>query len=648
MGRFVRLGSRQAKTTLLTAIAFALALASRAAAADPPAPVPGDDAAKAAVTSEPTPAGGQAVAADAAQDAQEAAPVSEFKWNWDNTITYGLGYRLGGRDSRIIGRAAGGTAFSVNGDDGNQNYNVGVFTNAVKITSEFEFSYKNFGGFFRGFAFYDFENENSDRARTELSKDALRRVGSRAEIRDAFAYLRFKMGAMPGEIRGGWQVINWGESTFIQGGINAINPLDVSVLRVPGAELRDALLPVGAVKVSLKPSTNTSVEAYYQFTWEDLKIDPVGSYFSTSDAAGAGAQKVMLAFGAVPDSVPVGHPPLPPSFSPIGSAVPRVDADEPSQQGQYGAALRFFTDNLGGAEFGLYFENYHSRLPLLMGTTGTSTGLFAGNYAATANYFVTYPEDIKLFGASFNTQLGRTGIAWQGEVSHRLDVPLQVDDVELIYAMLSPLRLLPAIPQLAPIRAVGSLLAATNQVGAFGFAESVSGYRRFDTTQIQTTATKAFSQFLGADQFVLVGEVGWSKVHDLPEQSVLRLDGPGTYTTGNPIHTTAGVQPGTEPASAFPTSDSWGYVLAGRFDFLNAIRAVNMSPRFSFAHDVSGISPGPGGNFLEDRKALTFGVGFQYRINWELDLSYTDFFGADRYNLINDRDFVAANIKYSF
>ena len=95
-------------------------------------------------------------------------------------------------------------------------------------------------------------------------------------------------GRTPAEIRGGWQVINWGESTFIQGGINAINPVDVSVLRVPGAELRDALLPVGAVKFSIKPSANTSLEAFYQYAWEETKIDPVGSYFSTSDLAGRG------------------------------------------------------------------------------------------------------------------------------------------------------------------------------------------------------------------------------------------------------------------------------------------------------------------------------------------------------------------------
>ena len=242
----------------------------------------------------------------AVEQAEVTAAPNPFKWSWGNQITYGIGFRLRDPDQRLIGKVAGGSAFSVNGDDGNQNYNTGVFTNAVKISSEFQFSYKNFGGFVRGFAFYDIENENGDRARTPLSDAAKDRVGSRAEIRDAFAYLRFSLGPQPGEIRAGWQVINWGESTFIQGGINAINPFDVSVLRVPGSELRDALLPVGAVKFSIKPSSSTSIEGFYQYTWEDLKVDPVGSYFSTTDLAGAGATKVMLGFGAAPDTIVVG------------------------------------------------------------------------------------------------------------------------------------------------------------------------------------------------------------------------------------------------------------------------------------------------------------------------------------------------------
>jgi len=598
------------------------------------------------------PAGGQSAVAGAGQAGTPNDPQpSGFKWSWGNAITYGVGMRLVDPDKRLIGIAAGGSAFSVNGDDGNQNYKKGLFSNAAKITSEFEFSYKDVGGFVRGFAFYDLENEEGDGARTTLSRAAIDRVGRRAEIRDAFLWYRFKLGGThPGELRAGWQVINWGESTFIQGGINAINPVDVSVLRVPGSELRDALLPVGAVKFSVKPSADTSFEAFYQYEWRQTQIDPVGSYFSTTDLAGAGATKVMLGFGSAPDTIPVGHPPLPPTYSPVGTAVPKRATDREARDGgQYGAALRLFAPGLAGTEFGLYFINYHSRLPVIMAQTGTSSGILAtGNYAATANYFLAYPENIKLFGLGFNTQLGRTGIALQGEVSHRRDVPLQVDDVELLYAALTPLRLLPGVPQLAPLIGLGNLLATTNQVGAYGFSEEVSGFRRFNTTQAQMTATKAFSRVLGASQMVLVGEAGWGKVHDLPAQSVLRLEAPGTYTTGNSIHQTAGIQPGTEPASAFPTPTAWGYVLAGRLEYNNAIGAANIIPRFSFAQDVNGISPGPGGNFLEGRKALTLGLGLQYRITWEFDVSYTTLFGAGRYNLLNDRDFVAANIKYSF
>jgi hypothetical protein len=354
----------------------------------------------------------------------------------------------------------------------------------------------------------------------------------------------------------------------------------------------------------------------------------------------------MLGFGSAPDTIAVGTP-IP--GNPIGVAVPRVDTVEPSDQGQYGAALRVLVDGLGGTELGLYFVNYHSRLPLIMANTGTSLGLLAqGNYAATASYFLTYPEDIKLLGASFNTQIGRTGIALQGEVSHRLDVPLQIDDVEILYAALSPLRLLPPLPQLAPLVGLGNLLAANNQVGAYGFSEPITGYRRFDTTQVQMTATKAFTHLLWADQVVLVVEGAWNTVHDLPSAAELRLEAPGTYTSGNEVFTAARVQPGTEPASAFPTSSAWGYVVAGRFEYNNAIGAVNVVPRFSFAQDVDGVSPGPGGSFIEGRKGLTLGLGFQYRFNWELDLSYTRFSGAGRYNLLNDRDFVAANVKFSF
>lgn len=569
----------------------------------------------------------------------------ELKISWGTTLSYGTMWRVEERDRSIIGLTNGGTAFSVNGDDGNLNYDKGLVSNALKATTELELSYKNFGAFVRAFGFYDYENERGDRARTPLTDAALDRVGKRAELRDAFAWFRFNLGSVSAELRAGEQVLSWGESTFIQNGINTINPVDVSALRVPGSELREALLPIGAVSLSLGLSKNTSAEMFYQYRWEETIIDPAGTYFSTADLAGRGASRVMLGFGSVPDSIPIGPSPA----NPVGAVVPRAADREPKDSGQYGVAFRWFAPRLNGTEFGLYHIKYHSRLPIINALTGTFSGLLPPNlnYAASARYFLSYPEDIKLYGVSFNTQLGATGVALQGEIAHRQDVPLQVDDLELLYAALSPLRLVD-IPAFARIKAVGTLLAATNQIGAFGFGEEIAGYKRFDTTQVQFTATKIFGGLLGADQLTTVLEAAYSYVHDMPAKSVLRLEAPGTYTSGNPIHQQNGVQPGTEPLRAFPEEESWGYVFAGRLDYNNVFANVNLLPRISWAHDVNGVSPGPGGNFIEGRSAFTVGLAANYRISWEFDVSYTRFAGAGRYNLIRDRDFIAAAVKYSF
>ena len=185
----------------------------------------------------------------------------------------------------------------------------------------------------------------------------------------------------------------------------------------------------------------------------------------------------------------------------------------------------------------------------------------------------------------------------------------------------------------------------------FGFGEYIRGYRRFDVTQFQATATRVFGRWLGADQISVVGEAAASCIHDLPDKEELRLDGPATYVSGNPVHQTNPVkqlQPTTEAASAFPGAWAWGYRLAGRLDYNNAVAGINLAPRFSWQHDVKGVSPGPGGNFLEGRRGLSLGLAAVYRYCWELDVSYTNFAGAGRYNLLSDRDFVATTVKYSF
>jgi len=638
------------------------------------------------------------------------------KWfiNWDNTLTYGLSYRLDDPDPEIIGLPNGGSAFSVNGDDGNLNYEAGIWSNIAQLTTELEAKTDRFGLFARGWGFYDYENEDNDRARTPLVPEALDRVGSRFELRDAYAWFKFRLGKRPAELRAGRQVLNWGESTFIQGGINIINPVDVTALRSPGSELRNALLPVGMVSGSFALSTNTTLELFYEYEWEEIKIDPPGSYFSTNDFVGEGGELVYLGFGSSPDVPPY---PDPSDTNRPFLAVRRAADLQPEDGGQYGAALRWLVPGFGDTEFGLYFVNYHSRVPTINGITGTVAGAvtaatigaaatpivtevltqlaggatipeavaagtavgvgagaplgasqaIAGTaatnlsgvgsvttafatdaYAQTARYFLEYPEDIKLYGLSFNAQIGTTGLAWQGELSYRQDAPLQIDDVELLFAALEPIN-----PAFAAGPGASQITSFTGVNYSTLLATPVPGYIVEDTAQFQTTLTKIWPQVLGADQVLLLFEGAVTYVPDMPDKDELRLEVAGTYTSGNPYHQEA--NPGAahvgkpaETAEHYADPTSWGYRLVTRLQYNNAIGAITLSPRLAWGHDVSGNSPGPGGNFLEDRKAVTLGLTFDYQSRWAVDLSYTDFFGAGRYNLINDRDYVAASFKYSF
>ena len=683
----------------------------------------------------------------------------ELEGSLDITLSHGVTFRIGDRDERLIGKAEGlGSANSVNGDDGNLNFDRGVVSNASKFTGELDLNYRNFGAFFRVNGFFDFENENGERARNPLSPMAKDRVGKDFDVLDAYLTGSFDLGGVPVDIRLGNHVISWGESTFIQNSINVINPFDVNRLRTPGAELRDGLVPVPMVSASASLNENLSVEGFYQVKWEKTEIDPPGSYFSTSDFVGAGGRRAVLGFGAIPDTgfsyEPLGRGltqainadlrgfripspaapgtlmPLPqraqPVFDPHFLNVFRKVDDEPEDSGQWGVALRYLAEGLGNTEFGFYFVNYHSRLPVVSGRTGTAQGVVDGlfaagavgsptsvttqavtqavtplvtkavtakfppgtppaviqaairqevakqvasnvgrmagllavdRYAKTAGYFAEYPEDIQLLGVSFNTQLGASGWALQGELSHRMDAPLQIDDNELFFAALTPLTA--AAPGGPPCAPTSPFAYCRNQIApnGLGYEEYVKGYIERDVSQIQATATKVFGPTLGANSLAFVAEAALMYVHDMPAKSELRLEGPGTETSGDPYHSMpadasrpAGAHKDlpAEPLDRFASATSYGYRLAARLSYLNAIGAVNLSPRISLQHDVKGTSPGPGGPFIQDRVALTLGLGASYLNRWHFDMSFTMFGGAGKHNRVSDRDFVSATVKYLF
>jgi hypothetical protein len=152
---------------------------------------------------------------------------------------------------------------------------------------------------------------------------------------------------------------------------------------------------------------------------------------------------------------------------------------------------------------------------------------------------------------------------------------------------------------------------------------------------------------MGANQVIILGEVGATYVYDFPESSVLRYDGPGTTSGGNPAFLGVGGMP-TVLDDGFATKFSWGYRAVARFDYLGAIGGVNLFPSVSWQHDVNGTTPGPVSNFLEGRKALSVGVRAIFLESWTADLNYSTFWGAGNFNQIRDRDFISASLKYAF
>jgi hypothetical protein len=676
-----------------------------------------------------------------ASGAAQALSFQAGDWtgSWDTTIGYGQGWRVSGVDCRLVAIADGGCGHSPNIDDGDLNYRARtVFTKALTGTTELALNYHDKAGVFvRGSGLYDFEVMGYDTDRTPLSHDAKDVVGSYTRLLDAFGYLRFDMGSMPSELRLGRQVVDWGESTYIAGGLNEVNHFDVTALQVPGAELKQALLPDEMAVFNTQLTKNLSTQLLYLFDWHEDIIEPDGSYFSTNDFAGAGGNRVYLGFGAISDQG-VNYTSLGGGYYPDFQAVNRLPDQKPANSGQFGVRFKLYLPNFSqGTELGFYFLNYTSRLPVISAQTGSQAGfanafgavnaigaaaqglaaglpfaaavgtaasvgqqralalggnlspalalqyatigantlLAGGNvnnqasniatyeYGKTAGYFEQFPQDIKMLGVSFNTQIQKTGTALQGEVAYRHNVPLQIDDVELLYASLTPLesglaKLLgqPVTPPGHCVPTSATPITGCNQLGAFAVGQSIPGYELKDTWQGQVSATQVFANVLKASQAVLLVEAAVDYVPGLenkysggPVGLGLQYDGPGTNLSGLPSLGGYPEYPGLyEPGSAFPDKLSWGYVAAGRLEYDNVINAWNLLPHFTWSQDVKGVSPGPGGNFIQGRHATTLGITASTREKWDVDVSYTHYGGAGQYNLLDDRDFIAASVKFSF
>ncbi|WP_369302167.1 DUF1302 domain-containing protein [Pseudomonas sp. N2-5-1-1] len=563
--------------------------------------------------------------------------IGEIEGQFDSSLSVGASWGMRDADKKLVGIPNGGTGQASTGDDGRLNFKKGeTFSKIFKGIHDLELKYGDSGVFVRGKYWYDFELQDEDREFKQISNNH-RDEGARSsgyELLDAFVYHNYSIGDLPGNVRVGKQVVSWGESTFIGNSINSINPIDVSAFRRPGAEIKEGLIPVNMLFASQSLTNQLSVEGFYQLNWENTVVDNCGTFFGND----------VVAHGCN-NNYTVGSPAIAP-LQPVAAAfgqgfqvtregvvVQRAKDREARDGGQFGAALRWLGDD---TEYGLYFMNYHSRTPTV-GTITANTNLATiGRIAATANaiapgsgsglaqstmlgrgqYYLDYPEDIRLYGASFSTTLP-TGTAWTGEISYRPNAPVQLNTTDLTLALINPI----AGQTASPIRS--------------SFGSDNSGYRRKEITQIQSTMTQFFDQVLGAERLTLVGEAAYVHVGGLEAKTKLRYGRDSVY----------GAYGFGGDTDGFVTANSWGYRARAILDYNNVFAGVNLKPNLSWSHDVSGY--GPNGIFNEGAKAISVGVDADYRNTYTASLSYTDFFGGD-YNTLTDRDFIALSFGVNF
>lgn len=542
-------------------------------------------------------------------------------------------------------------------------------------------------------------------------------------LQDAYLQYSFTLDGHNGTLSVGQQNIRWGESTLLAiNSLNEINPPNSQLLHVPGGQIKSVFQPVPMALLSFDVADGVSTDLVYQLGWKPVQPDAAGSFFSTSDIAGGGDYAV-IGLGQFPEDP---HQKLKPAsavnvLDPTSSSVlglisstafsTRILPDSygaPKNSGQYGIKIGYNADWLnGGTDLGFYYLNYHSRFPYAsaistnescarnsvtavdalvscngfngslslntanqllgsLGLPGLPAGLQGKEPAPidTLKVFLDYPENIHMFGVSFNTNVGPWSLA--GEYSFRPNMPLQVQLTDVIFAGLQP-----ALPKNSGLGIPGVLELPSAQEAfpdyimtryrkkAVGPNQYIPGYQRFKVGQLDLTAIKAFSSNpFAADQILWIMEAGFTQIYNLPSLNQLQIEGgdlndthhsPGADGTGNGgVPNTKHFNP-TQQNSGFASAFAWGLRSIIQMEYNDVMFGWAFKPQIVLLHDMTGTAPSPNQNFIAGRSQAQVGTDINFTQNLTGHWHYEWYWGGDKYmNALKDRDNMSMSLAYSF
>ena len=521
--------------------------------------------------------------------------------HWDNTFRYTLAQRLRGQDPQITG--------SVNNDDGDRNFDVGIVSSRLDLLTEADLVYKgNYGVRLSAATWYDpvYRAGLDNNAPTAVSNNFVdgsqahglnaytrrRFAGVDAELLDAFAFAKADLGEVPVSVRAGRHTIYWGEAFFPAAGNNGISygqsPIDMAkALAMPGVELKEIFRPLNQISMQVQPTKDLTIAGQYYLQWESNIFPETGTYLGMVDGWLNSGQAFLF-------PGPPGGPPLVPVFN---------GGDRtPGQSGDWGVKVAYTPEALAGGTVALHYRNFTDKLPQV-------------TLDSTFHFHNDYHSNISLYGISFAKQI--MGISVGSEFSIRENMPLTSSWFspagargETMHAVLNFLTLLPKTPL-------------------------------FDTGAAILEFT--FSR--------------WNKITDHPEAFTGNA---GTNLLGGP--TNVGLGGATRDNSTVTVNivPEWKQVLPG----------VDMAMPLNFSVGMHGnaatLTGGTAGT-----GSYSAGLSFDVFAKYKIDLTYASFFGnvnpdpvtgqvlppglagpgqgaSDAIALLRDRDMLSLTLKATF
>jgi hypothetical protein len=485
----------------------------------------------------------------------------DWKVRWDNTFKYSAAFRVQDRSDTLLS--------DINRDDGDRNFDVGPSSNRLDILSELDITYRNFGVRVSAAAWLDTmyltENAN-DSPRTansftvqsdRFTGDTRDLMGLNAELLDGFIFGKGDLGSVPASFRMGRHTLLWGESLFFA--TNGISygqaPLDlIKLLGVPSTQAKELFMPVGQFSAQVQPMDNLSIATFAQFESRRTRIPAAGSYFSNLDILDEGGERLLL--GPNP-----------------GPALFRGDDLDADDLGTWGLAPRY--------------------KPKLFGTPVViDPSVVRLQRGQVGEYFLVYPENVHLIGASFSTQIGDFSVG--GEMSGRIDTPL----------VSTPQAVLPGIEadnDDNPLYAVGNTLHA-----------NLSAIYPLRTTRF----------WHGGNIFA---EVGWNYLNNVTENDAARD----------------------------PTRDrhAIGFRMLFEPAYYQVLSGVDLTVPIGFGFNPMGkssVDPIFNGGGADNGGDWNVGVKVTYLQTWKIGLTYTNYFGNAQTQTLADRDFISFYIQRTF